>query len=407
MHAMDLNDRFGRRQNPWANFPTTYVNTRGCRQTGRGRAAPGASPDKSRPVNDFPVKTNDRFPWPNPSAGPQRVPEGIATVAGQQSYMAFEARHLSIAGLADPQSERRAALFRETPAETLKRVMMGTAWALQPKRIAGLPALGRVWLNDLLAPSSELPDPTCPLNAGGLCGMVRTPSPASVVQGYKQGLFTFAHYGPLKWVSLPERCVLFFDEFHIATNVRRFMRQGRYTVTFDRDFNGVITACAAPRQGRWHVTWITPRIMRLYAELFDAGHVHSIEVWNQAGELVGGSFGLAAGRVFFGESQFTREAHTSKIAMAALTWHLAKWGFAFSDGKWETPTMRDMGFRCIPRAEFLAHLASAVNEPGRMGRWEAETDLPTVAAWKPARPATPGMSGEARKPAHRRESTLT
>jgi leucyl/phenylalanyl-tRNA--protein transferase len=112
-------------------------------------------------------------------------------------------------------------------------------------------------------------------------------------------------------------------------------------------------------------------------------------VWNQDGELVGGSFGLAIGRVFFGESQFSGEAHTSKIAMAALTWHLAKWGFAFSDGKWKTPTLCDMGFRCIPRAEFLARLAVTVHEPGRPGRWRTEADLPTVAAWTPEGPKAP------------------
>jgi leucyl/phenylalanyl-tRNA--protein transferase len=131
------------------------------------------------------------------------------------------------------------------------------------------------------------------------------------------------------------------------------------------------------------VTWITPRIMRLYAELFDLGYAHSIEVWNREGELVGGSFGLAIGRAFFGESQFTIEPHTSKIAMAALTWHLAKWGFAFSDGKWETPTMRDMGFRMLPRGDFLKQTANAVHAPGQPGRWRMETDLPTIAAWKP------------------------
>jgi hypothetical protein len=75
--------------------------------------------------------------------------------------------------------------------------------------------------------------------------------------------------------------------------------------------------------------------------------------------------------------------------MAALTWHLAKWGFAFSDGKWKTPTLCDMGFRCIPRAEFLARLAVTVHEPGRPGRWRTEADLPTVAAWTPEGPKAP------------------
>jgi leucyl/phenylalanyl-tRNA--protein transferase len=302
--------------------------------------------------------------------------------------MAFESAHrggdLGIAAAAPPRSERRAALFQESVPERLERVALGTLWPLKPGRIAGLPALGALFLRELVRPSVGFPDPCRPLNAGGLCGLIGNPSPAMVLEGYRRGLFTFAHYGPLKWVSLPERCVLFFDDFHMAGNVRRFLRQNRFTVTFDRDFEGVIKRCAARRPGRGHLTWITPRIMRLYAELFDAGHAHSIEVWNQRGDLVGGSFGLAVGRCFFGESQFTGEAHTSKISKAALVWHLARWGFVFADGKWETPTMRDMGFRTIPRAEFLAHVAGAVHAPGRIGRWQTEADLATVAAWKPA-----------------------
>ena len=156
--------------------------------------------------------------------------------------MAFEAQHLGIACLADSRDGRRAALLRETPAETLERFVLGTAWALQPKRIGGLSALGRLWLTEQFAPPQALPDPNHPLNAGGLCGLVKVPSASTVVQGYKSGLFTFAHYWPLKWVSLPERCILLFDDFHIATNVRRFLRQRRYTVTFDRD----------RRDGRYH-----------------------------------------------------------------------------------------------------------------------------------------------------------
>jgi leucyl/phenylalanyl-tRNA--protein transferase len=301
--------------------------------------------------------------------------------------MAYETHRLDTLPVADRRLDRRAALFRAALPEALRQIVLGTTWALQPKNIGGLPALGRLWLGDLISPAQGLPDPNRPLNAGGLCGLVKNPSAETIVEGYKHGLFTFAHFGPLKWVSLPERCVLLYDDFHMATNVRRFLRQERFTVTFDRDFEGVIAACAARRQGRWHVTWITPRIMRLYAELFDMGYAHSIEVWNRDGELVGGSFGLAIGRAFFGESQFTIEPHTSKIAMATLTWHLAKWGFALSDGKWETPTMRDMGFRMMARAEFLRHTAEAVHATGRPGRWRMEADLPTIAVWKPGEPA--------------------
>ncbi|MET0539618.1 MAG: leucyl/phenylalanyl-tRNA--protein transferase [Xanthobacteraceae bacterium] len=275
-------------------------------------------------------------------------------------------------------------LFNESLAHRIERIGLGTVWALHPKRIGDLPALAKMHVSEWIAPSVTFPDPNRQLNDFGLCGIVREPSASAIIDGYKRGLFTFAHYGPLKWMSLPQRSVLFYPDFHIAKNVRRFMKQGKYRVTFDRDFESVIKMCAAPRPGRWHVTWITPRIMRLYAELFDAGYAHSIEVWNSDGELAGGSFGLGIGGAFFGESQFSRESHTSKIAMAALTWHLDKWGFAFSDGKWETPTLRDMGFRCIPRPEFLTHLDSAVHQAGRVSRWQIEADLSAIAAWQPA-----------------------
>jgi leucyl/phenylalanyl-tRNA--protein transferase len=276
---------------------------------------------------------------------------------------------------------RRAALFRETPAQVLERWALGTAWALQPKRIGNLPGLGRLWLSDLVRPRRALPDPRRTVNAAGVCGLVHDLSNATLLDAYRRGLFTFAHFGPLKWMSLPERCVLFFDEIHIGKRVRKLLRQGKYTVTFDRDFEGVIKACAGRRDGRWHVTWITPRIMRAYGDLFDAGHVHSFEVWNEAGLLVGGGYGVSAGGVFFTESQFSHEDNTSKLGFTVLNWHLAQWGYVLNDGKWATPTILDMGFRMIPRAEFRAHIAASAGG-GRPGRWQVEVDPKTLATWQ-------------------------
>jgi leucyl/phenylalanyl-tRNA--protein transferase len=195
--------------------------------------------------------------------------------------MAFGADRMDLRK-SGPATERRAALFRETPLETIERWALGTAWPLKPSRIGGLPALARLWLTDLITPRRELPDPEHTLNAAGLCGMVHELSVPTLVEAYTRGLFTFAHFGPLKWVSPPERCVLFFGEIHVGKTVRRALRQGRYRVTFDRDFECVIKACAGRRGGKWHVTWITPRAMRTYAELYDAGYVHSFEVWNES-----------------------------------------------------------------------------------------------------------------------------
>ncbi len=281
-------------------------------------------------------------------------------------------------------SARRAALFCETPFETFERVALGTAWALTPQRIGRLPALTRLYLAGRIAPRPGLPDPERTAHeASGLCGMVHDISVSALIEAYKHGLFTFAHFGPLKWFSLPARCVLFFDEIHIAKRLRREMRQGKFRVSFDRDFDGVIKGCAGRREGKWHVTWITPRIMRAYAELFDAGHAHSFEVWNESGTLVGGGYGVSIGGIFFTELQFSNETNSSKIGFAALNWHLAKWGYRLNDGKWETPTIRDMGFRIIPRAEFLARLKEGTRLPGKSGRWEVEADLNTISAWRP------------------------
>jgi leucyl/phenylalanyl-tRNA--protein transferase len=279
--------------------------------------------------------------------------------------------------------DRRASLFRESALERLERWALGLAWPLKPQRIGGLPALARLWLSDLIAPDPGLPDPERTFNAAGLCGIVHELSVPTLTRAYERGLFTFAHVGPLKWMSPPERCVLYFDETHIAKKLRRQMRQGRYSVTFDRDFEGVIHACAGRRDGKWHVTWITPRIMHTYAELFDDGVAHSFEVWNETGALVGGGYGVALGRVFFTESQFSREPNTSKIGFTALNWHLATWGYRLNDGKFPTPTILDMGFRTVRREKFLAELAANVRRDGKPGRWSVETDLANIAAWEP------------------------
>src|SRR6185437_14963940 len=240
--------------------------------------------------------------------------------------MAFETQRLPMPAAAFGRAARRAQLFRESPLSMIERWLVGTAWAMTPGRIAGLPALAKLCFDEMLAPDYAVPDPERALaNPPGLAGIVHDLSPSALMAAYRQGLFPFSHLPPIKWWSPPERSLLFFDELHIAKRLKRQMRQERYTVTFDRDFEGVIAACAGGRVGRWHLTWITPRIMRTYAELFDAGFVHSFEVWNERGELAGGGYGVAFGGAFATESQFSREPNTSKIGFTVLNWHLARW----------------------------------------------------------------------------------
>jgi leucyl/phenylalanyl-tRNA--protein transferase len=279
---------------------------------------------------------------------------------------------------------RRRELFTETPIETLRRWTLGTAWALRPHRLHVLPALGRAFVTSLARPPRTLPDPDhAPTRLPGFCGFVHDLSPETLAAAHRRGMFTFAHFGPLKWMAPPERCILDFGDFHMSKRLRSRLRQQRHRVTFDRCFPDVIKACAGRREGKWSVTWITPKIMRAYCDLHDAGYAHSYEVWNEHGALVGGGYGVAVGGAFTIESQFTREDHTSKIGFAMLNWHLAKWGFTLNDNKAPTRNTLDMGFKVVPRAEFHARLAQAMQRPDRLGPWRVETDLATVAAWQP------------------------
>jgi leucyl/phenylalanyl-tRNA---protein transferase len=301
--------------------------------------------------------------------------------------MAFEIESLSLPAAASASAARREALFRESLGDIVERWTLGLAWGLAPKRISGLPNLLRLCFDEVLAPDYALPDPERAFdNPPGLAGIVHDLSLPTLLAAYRRGLYPLAHIAPLKWWSPPQRSVLMFKNFHMSNNLRRLMRQGRYTVTFDRDFEAVIAACAGRREGRWHLTWITPRIMHVYAQAFDAGHAHSFEVWNRNGELVAGGYGMAVGASFTAESQFTRESNASRIGMSVLNWHLAQWGYRFNDGKLIGPLWANMGFRDVPRREFLRMLTDAVRARGNYGRWQVEADLDSVSYWQPDEP---------------------
>lgn len=281
---------------------------------------------------------------------------------------------------------RRAALFRESPRDIAERIALGLVWATVPKRIGRLPNLARVWLRDRLGGNGSFPDARI-AGPGGIAGIADDLSVDTLLAAYKRTLYPWGHVGPFKWLSTDERCVLFFNELHIAKRLRRQMRQNEYRVTFDQDFEGVVSACAERRPGRFHLTWLRPKLMRAYADLFDAGHAHSFEVWNKDGLLAGGGYGVAVNGVFFTESQFSRESNTSKMGFTLFNWHLAKWGFALNDGKDPTPTINEMNFRMIPRSELQTILDRGSMEMSRPGRWQCETDLKSIAEWQPEKEA--------------------
>lgn len=280
-------------------------------------------------------------------------------------------------------------VFRETPRETAERLALGVAWSLRPPRIAGLPGLCGLHLRNWLWPAQALPDPALTLRRlPDVAGIAADLSVPTLVAAYARGLYPLSHVLQPKWQSPQQRCVLFYRDFHISRRLRAHIRQQRFRVSFDRDFAGVMRACAE-RRGRRRLTWITPRIMRAFSDLHDAGQAHSFEVWDGQGALVGGGYGVTAGGSFAVESMFCREDNASKVGFAVLNWHLAHWGYAFTDQKTPALYKEQCGFRMIPRGDFLAHLRAAVAAPPPRHRWEVCADAASVAAWRPAEAPVP------------------
>ncbi len=180
-------------------------------------------------------------------------------------------------------------------------------------------------------------------------------TPERVLEAYRCGIFPWFNEGqPVLWWSPDPRMVLFPDEFRLHRSLRKTLRRGGYVVTCDRAFDRVIEGCAEPRPDQ-DGTWITDEMRAVYGELYRRGIAHSVETWVE-GELVGGLYGLALGRVFFGESMFARATDASKIAFAHLVLQLTRWGFGLIDCQQETAHLASFGARPIARAVFLAHL---------------------------------------------------
>jgi leucyl/phenylalanyl-tRNA--protein transferase len=277
--------------------------------------------------------------------------------------------------------------FAESPGARMRRWALGTAYALKPERLGDIPGIWAVAARDLVRPTPSLPDPRHALERpDGLCGLAHDLSVPVLVEAYARGLYPFSHVGPLKWWSPAERCVLFPAETHIAKRLRAHMRQARFSVTFDTAFGRVMQACAAPDTRRVPLTWITPRIMTAFSALHTAGHAHSYEVWDGAGALIGGGYGVVAGGVFVIESRFAAVPNTSKIGLMVLNWHLQHWGFTLVDNKRPIQNVLDMGFRQIPRDDYLGILRDAPAPRVGPGRWQVEADVAEVAGWQPAEP---------------------
>lgn len=203
----------------------------------------------------------------------------------------------------------------------------------------------------------------------GLLAMGGDLSPARLLNAYAHGIFPwFSHGQPILWWSPDPRTLFRCDGVRLSSRMRRQFRGSGWRIVADRDFDAVVAACAtAPRPGQ-DGTWITPGMQAAYSQLHRLGHAHSIEV-RDGERLVGGLYGVAIGRMFFGESMFSAESGGSKAALAGLAWRLREWEWPLIDAQVGNPHLAMLGAEAWPRPRFLAAIAGLCAQPGKPGSW--------------------------------------
>ncbi len=188
---------------------------------------------------------------------------------------------------------------------------------------------------------------------------------------YQKGIFPwFSEGDPILWWSPNPRLLLYPDKFKVRKSFRRVLRSGKFTVSFDTQFSKVINHCASiPRNGQ-EATWIVPVMLEAYTRLHHEGYAHSVEVYKE-GALVGGLYGIALGKVFFGESMFSLVSDASKVAFKALSDVLGSKGYDFIDCQMKTDHMIGLGAQVVQRDIFLDELEVAVEKPSDFGSWKS------------------------------------
>ncbi len=246
------------------------------------------------------------------------------------------------------------------------------------------------WIDD----SMPLPPPQAALGPDtevpGLVAAGGHVSPRRLLEAYRQGIFPWYSQGqPVLWWSPDPRMVLHTAEFHLSQSLkktlRRFIRTPGCEIRFDSAFDRVLAACAETMRQGQDGTWIVPAMQRAYSAWHAQGFVHSVEAWID-GQLAGGLYFVAIGRMCFGESMFAHRTDASKIALAAFVAACRARGVVMIDCQQNTEHLARFGAREIPRAQFLHHLARAAQTPLPTGA-DAQPDWTyDEAAWAPLLP---------------------
>ncbi|MDR1490581.1 MAG: leucyl/phenylalanyl-tRNA--protein transferase [Desulfovibrio sp.] len=213
----------------------------------------------------------------------------------------------------------------------------------------------------------RFPDPSA-AEEDGLLAVGGDLSVKRLVAAYSLGIFPWYSAGcPLLWWSPDPRCILLPEEFHLPKSLRRVLKSGLFSFSLDRAFPEVIRACAGPR-AKATDTWLTPEMIAAYIDLHRLGFAHSVEAW-RGSVLVGGLYGVALGRVFFGESMFRVEPDASKAALVRLIAELEARSFVLLDCQQVTGHMLRFGAKPVPRKEFMRFLSQGLAGSWERGRW--------------------------------------
>lgn len=195
-------------------------------------------------------------------------------------------------------------------------------------------------------------------------------SPERLLLAYSRGIFPWYSQGdPILWWSPSPRLVIFPDEFKVSKRLSRFIRQKKFSISLDKAFQDVITACAVVDERGKKGTWITTEMIEAYIQLHCLGFAHSVECWLD-NQLAGGLYGISLGGIFFGESMFSRQSNASKVALASLVNKLLEWDFDLIDCQMKTSHLMQFGAREIPGTEFLKLLTKSMSRPTKTGKWQ-------------------------------------
>ena len=216
---------------------------------------------------------------------------------------------------------------------------------------------------------SALTDPEGLIAAGGDL------KPERLLRAYHQGLFPwYEEDQPILWWSPNPRGVLYPKDFIAHKSLVRRIKNSRWKITFNHSFLEVMRACAEPRSNS-RGTWITEDMIQAYVDLHKLKHAHSLEVWNDSNELIGGIYGISIGAIFFGESMFSRTTDASKVALLYLSAYLDYWGYEIIDTQLPSAHLSSLGGSEISREKYLSMLAKLTQKPCSQSAWNTQPDL--------------------------------